>query len=151
VSSRPAWSTEQIPGQPGLYRKILSRKTKLSEYVCTCLHVCMLTCHSSCVAVRGQLVSSVSPKMELRSSAWQQGLTSGNAFSLCGRSICTSLSLLLKKDLFYSYLCVCIHICVRMCALDHPEFGLKVVVSCPVPPQEGLYSTPLFKDLFICM
>jgi hypothetical protein len=27
-SSRPAWSTEWVPGQPGLYREALSRKTK---------------------------------------------------------------------------------------------------------------------------
>jgi hypothetical protein len=25
LSSRPAWSTEWVPGQPGLYREILSR------------------------------------------------------------------------------------------------------------------------------
>ena len=28
LSSRPAWSTEQVPGQPGLHRKTLSWKTK---------------------------------------------------------------------------------------------------------------------------
>jgi hypothetical protein len=28
LSSRPAWSTEWIPGQSGLYREILSRKPK---------------------------------------------------------------------------------------------------------------------------
>ena len=28
LSSRPAWSTECVPGQPGLYRETLSRKTK---------------------------------------------------------------------------------------------------------------------------
>jgi hypothetical protein len=28
LSSRPAWSTEWIPGQPGLHRETLSRKTK---------------------------------------------------------------------------------------------------------------------------
>jgi hypothetical protein len=27
-SSRPAWSTEWVPGQPGLHRETLSRKTK---------------------------------------------------------------------------------------------------------------------------
>jgi hypothetical protein len=27
VSSRPAWSTEQVAGQPGLYRETLSQKT----------------------------------------------------------------------------------------------------------------------------
>jgi hypothetical protein len=27
LSSRPAWSTEKVPGQPGLYRETLSRKT----------------------------------------------------------------------------------------------------------------------------
>jgi hypothetical protein len=27
MSSRPAWSTEQVPGQPGLLRETLSRKT----------------------------------------------------------------------------------------------------------------------------
>jgi hypothetical protein len=26
LSSRPAWSTERVPGQPGLHREILSRK-----------------------------------------------------------------------------------------------------------------------------
>ena len=28
LSSRPAWSTERIPGQPGLHRETLSPKTK---------------------------------------------------------------------------------------------------------------------------
>jgi hypothetical protein len=28
LSSRPAWSTEQDPGQPGLHRETLPRKTK---------------------------------------------------------------------------------------------------------------------------
>jgi hypothetical protein len=28
LSSRPAWSAEWVPGQPGLHRKTLSRKTK---------------------------------------------------------------------------------------------------------------------------
>jgi hypothetical protein len=28
VSSRPAWSTEQVLGQPGLHREILSQKKK---------------------------------------------------------------------------------------------------------------------------
>jgi hypothetical protein len=27
LSSRPAWSTEWVPGQPGIYRETLSRKT----------------------------------------------------------------------------------------------------------------------------
>jgi hypothetical protein len=28
LSSRPAWSTEWVPGKPGLYRETLSRKKK---------------------------------------------------------------------------------------------------------------------------
>jgi hypothetical protein len=28
LSSRPAWSTSRVPGQPGLHRETLSRKTK---------------------------------------------------------------------------------------------------------------------------
>jgi hypothetical protein len=28
LSSRPAWSTELVPGQPGLYRETLSQKIK---------------------------------------------------------------------------------------------------------------------------
>jgi hypothetical protein len=28
LSSRPTWSTESVPGQPGLYRETLSRKKK---------------------------------------------------------------------------------------------------------------------------
>jgi hypothetical protein len=28
LSSRPAWSTKWVPGQPGLYRETLSWKTK---------------------------------------------------------------------------------------------------------------------------
>jgi hypothetical protein len=31
LSSRPAWSTEWVPGQPGLYRETLSRKTKPNQ------------------------------------------------------------------------------------------------------------------------
>lgn len=32
-SSRPAWSTELLAGQPGLHREILSKKKKKSEPV----------------------------------------------------------------------------------------------------------------------
>jgi hypothetical protein len=35
LSSRPAWSTEWIPGQPGLYRETLSRKTKQNKTTTT--------------------------------------------------------------------------------------------------------------------
>jgi hypothetical protein len=28
LSSRPAWSTKWVPGQPGLHRETLSQKTK---------------------------------------------------------------------------------------------------------------------------
>jgi hypothetical protein len=28
LSSRPAWSTKRVPGQPGLYRETLSREKK---------------------------------------------------------------------------------------------------------------------------
>ena len=28
LSSRPAWATKWVPGQPGLYRETLSQKTK---------------------------------------------------------------------------------------------------------------------------
>jgi hypothetical protein len=31
VSSRPAWSTKLIPGQPGLHRETLSPKTKVKR------------------------------------------------------------------------------------------------------------------------
>jgi hypothetical protein len=31
LSSRPAWSTEWVPGQPGLHRETLSRKTKTDK------------------------------------------------------------------------------------------------------------------------
>jgi hypothetical protein len=31
LSSRPAWSTKCVPGQPGLYRETLSRKTKKQQ------------------------------------------------------------------------------------------------------------------------
>jgi hypothetical protein len=31
LSSRPAWSTKWVPGQPGLHRKTLSRKTKQNK------------------------------------------------------------------------------------------------------------------------
>jgi hypothetical protein len=53
LSSRPAWSTEWVPGQPGLYRETLSqKKTKQTnkqkkswlsyvyEYT-TCVHACI--------------------------------------------------------------------------------------------------------------
>jgi hypothetical protein len=32
LSLRPAWSKEQVPGQPGLHRETLSRKTKTGEH-----------------------------------------------------------------------------------------------------------------------
>jgi hypothetical protein len=31
LSSRPAWSTKGVPGQPGLYRETMSRKTKMKK------------------------------------------------------------------------------------------------------------------------
>jgi hypothetical protein len=31
LSSRPAWSTKYVPGQPGIYRETLSRKTKQKQ------------------------------------------------------------------------------------------------------------------------
>jgi hypothetical protein len=31
LSSRPAWSTEWVPGQPGLHRETLSQKTKTKK------------------------------------------------------------------------------------------------------------------------
>jgi hypothetical protein len=31
VSSRPAWSTERVPGQPSLYRETLSQNTKQTK------------------------------------------------------------------------------------------------------------------------
>ena len=31
LNSRPAWSTEWVPGQPGLHRETLSRKTKPNQ------------------------------------------------------------------------------------------------------------------------
>jgi hypothetical protein len=31
LSSRPAWSTKWVPGQPGLHRETLSRKTKTNQ------------------------------------------------------------------------------------------------------------------------
>jgi hypothetical protein len=31
LSSRPAWSTEWVPGQPGLHRETLSQKTKKNK------------------------------------------------------------------------------------------------------------------------
>jgi hypothetical protein len=32
VSLRPVWSTEQVPGQPGLHRETLSQKTKTKAH-----------------------------------------------------------------------------------------------------------------------
>jgi hypothetical protein len=31
LSSQPAWSTEQVPGQPGIHRETLSREEKKKE------------------------------------------------------------------------------------------------------------------------
>jgi hypothetical protein len=31
LSSRPAWSTKRVPGQPGLYRETLSQKIKKTK------------------------------------------------------------------------------------------------------------------------
>jgi hypothetical protein len=57
LSSRPAWSTKWVPGQPGLHRETLSRKKKKKEkkeknY---CINVSTGTAHSTCV-VWGQLL-----------------------------------------------------------------------------------------------
>jgi hypothetical protein len=42
LSSRPAWSTECVPGQPGLYRETLSRKTKKKKKESCVLHLSIL-------------------------------------------------------------------------------------------------------------
>jgi hypothetical protein len=42
LSSRPAWSTKWVPGQPGLYRKTLSgKKIYLCIYHSACIYACM--------------------------------------------------------------------------------------------------------------
>jgi hypothetical protein len=54
LSSRPAWSTEWVPGQPGLYKETLSRKKKKS-FMCRSisLNMCVHTPHT-CRAHGGQ-------------------------------------------------------------------------------------------------
>jgi hypothetical protein len=52
LSSRPAWSTEWVPGQPGLHRETLSRKTnqptkknqkeKKVNFMCGGRHMCAI-------------------------------------------------------------------------------------------------------------
>jgi hypothetical protein len=43
LSSRPAWSTEWVPGQPGLHRETLSRKTKQNKKFLDFIYVfCLL-------------------------------------------------------------------------------------------------------------
>jgi hypothetical protein len=37
LSSRPAWSTKWVSGQPGLHRETLSRKTKTTSKYASCL------------------------------------------------------------------------------------------------------------------
>jgi hypothetical protein len=53
LSSRTAWSTEWVPGQPGLHRETLSWKTKKKKsptpppgvgWVCVCVCVCVYVC-----------------------------------------------------------------------------------------------------------
>jgi hypothetical protein len=39
LSSRPAWSTEGVPGQPGLQRETLSRKTKKKKKILQSLDI----------------------------------------------------------------------------------------------------------------
>jgi hypothetical protein len=46
LSSRPAWSTKWVPGQPGLHRETPSRKTKKwkkKKKVSVCCDVCRIT------------------------------------------------------------------------------------------------------------
>jgi hypothetical protein len=60
LTLRPAWSTEWVPGQPSLYREILSQRKNISQCyfnsfpvqyidlsVCLtdCLSVCLSACH----------------------------------------------------------------------------------------------------------
>jgi hypothetical protein len=46
LSSRPAWSTEWVPGQPGLLRETLSQKKKKKKrkekYVHECIYITMV-------------------------------------------------------------------------------------------------------------
>jgi hypothetical protein len=50
LSSRPAWSTEWVPGQPGLHRETLSRKTKTNkQYELTSTPRARV---SSCICIR---------------------------------------------------------------------------------------------------
>jgi hypothetical protein len=43
LSSGPAWSTERVPGKPGLYRETLSRKKKKNQTNKKMLHELMNT------------------------------------------------------------------------------------------------------------
>jgi hypothetical protein len=42
LSSRPAWSTARVPGQPGIYRETLSQKTKKKKRFIYFIHVSAL-------------------------------------------------------------------------------------------------------------
>jgi hypothetical protein len=42
LSSRPAWSTKQVPGQPGLHRETLYQKKKEKKRVLCCSGVMYL-------------------------------------------------------------------------------------------------------------
>jgi hypothetical protein len=48
LSSRPAWSTEWVPGQPGLHRETLSRKNKQTKKTKKKQHVLTILLQGEC-------------------------------------------------------------------------------------------------------
>jgi hypothetical protein len=79
LSSRPTWSTEWVPGQPGLHRETLSRKKK-KKLDLLALWLCVATAWG---IVAPWLRSWAEPSSSLQISRQkEQGLESHHAFSL---------------------------------------------------------------------
>jgi hypothetical protein len=92
-SSRPAWSTERVPGQPGLYRETLSRKKKNKKQKNT-------TTTTKKIMV-GQPVKTYGVEPQLTDS---KSLVSGHLLvCVC---VCTSM---------YVSVCTCTHVCACVC------------------------------------
>ena len=81
LSSRPAWSSEQAPGQPGIHREALSQKKKkkkksyfLYECLLACVYVleCMPSaCRKKAGEGTGVYATGVTGDYELQCGCWQ--------------------------------------------------------------------------------
>jgi hypothetical protein len=131
LSSRPAWSTKWVPGQPGLHRETLSRKTKQNKTkqnkTCICMHVCTSVCMymHACVHICVHVYACMCAHL---------------CACIC-MHVCTSVCL-------YMYACVhiCVHVYVCMYAHLCACICMHVCTYMWKPEDDDLPWMPFFRN-----